>query len=284
MSKEASEKTIPPAQDNAHETPGNVQGPLDPQSEKLKEMPFMAHFIELRARLFRIILAILIGTLACFSFAPMLYGFLAAPIFDALPEESRELVFLNPVEPFFVYLKISILSGFILTSPYVFFQIWRFIAPGLYAREKRLLVPLVASSTVVFLVGAIFCYLLILPLGLKTLIDAGITHEFAATAQISMASYYDLVVRLIVAFGIVFEMPIFSWFMTKLGVISSKCLVKHWRMAVVIIFIVAAILTPPDVITQLALGLPMCLLYGVSILLSRLAAKPPKTDGRMAQP
>lgn len=136
MSKEASEKTIPPAQDNTHETPGNVQGPLDPQSEKLKEMPFMAHFIELRARLFRIILAILIGTLACFSFAPMLYGFLAAPIFDALPEESRELVFLNPVEPFFVYLKISILSGFILTSPYVFFQIWRFIAPGLYARGK----------------------------------------------------------------------------------------------------------------------------------------------------
>ena len=235
------------------------------------EMPFYAHFVELRSRLLRIAAAILVGTIVCFSFAPAFYGFLASPIYEALPETSRELVFLNPVEPFFVYLKISILAGFLLTSPYVFFQVWRFIAPGLYAHEKRAVVPLVAASTIIFMLGAVFCYGLILPYGLKALIAAGMTDEFAATAQISMAAYYDLVVRLIAAFGIVFEMPVFSLFLTKLGVITYRTLLKHWRIAVVLIFVAAAILTPPDVITQVALATPMCLLYGVSIFVSRVS-------------
>lgn len=236
-----------------------------------QEMPFFAHFVELRQRLLRSIVAVGIGTMVCFAFATKLYAFLARPIYEALPEESRQLIFLNPVEPFFVYLKLSVLGGFLITSPYVFFQIWRFIAPGLYAHEKRALIPLVFWSTVVFIVGAAFCYLAVLPLGLQALIAAGMTDEFAATAQISMASYYDLFIRLIVAFGIVFEMPIFSYFLTRLGVITHKTLMRHWRIAVVMIFVVAAVLTPPDVMTQILLGLPMCLLYGVSIWVSRMA-------------
>ena len=236
------------------------------------EMPFYAHFVELRSRLLRIAIAVLVGAIVCFSFASYLYGILALPIYDALPEASRELIFLNPVEPFFVYLKISILAGFILMSPYIFFQIWRFIAPALYAHEKKAVIPLVAASTLIFIVGAVFCYYLILPYGLKALIGAGMTEDFAATAQISMASYYDLVVRLIMAFGIVFEMPVFSLFLAKLGVITDKTLLKHWRVAVVIIFVVAAVLTPPDVITQISLALPMCVLYGVSVVVARISA------------
>ena len=242
-----------------------------PSHDSSAEMSFYAHFVELRSRLFRILFAVLLGAVVCFSFASTIYGFLAQPIYQALPEASRELIFLNPVEPFFVYLKISILAGVVLTSPYIFFQIWRFIAPGLYAHEKKAVIPLVLSSTVIFILGVCFCYCLILPYGLKALIGAGITENFAATAQISMAAYYDLVIRLIAAFGIVFEMPVFSYFLTKLGVITHMTLVRHWRIAVVLIFVAAAILTPPDVITQISLAMPMCLLYGVSILVAKLS-------------
>lgn len=246
------------------------------QNESLAEMPFMAHFIELRARLFKIILAVFIGSLISFSFAPKIYAFLSYPVYDALPEASRQLVFLSPVEPFFIYLKLSILAGFLLTLPYSFFQIWRFIAPGLYRHEKRALIPLVVTSTLIFFGGTAFCYYAVLPLGLKALISAGMTEDFAASAQISMAAYYSLIIRLIAAFGIVFEMPVFSYFLTKLGVITYQTLSTHWRIAVVIIFIIAAILTPPDVITQVALALPMCLLYAISILISR--AVEPKSN------
>ena len=198
-------------------------------------------------------------------------------MYTALPEEARNLIFLNPVEPFFVYLKISLLTGFIATSPYIFYQIWRFIAPGLYAHEKRALIPMVIASTVIFLAGAGFCYGFVLPLGLKALIGAGNTEEFSAVAQISMASYYDLVIRLIAVFGIVFEMPVFSMFLTKLGVITHKSLIHHWRVAVIIIFVLAALLTPPDVLTQVFLALPMCLLYAVSIFLSKMVESKQQT-------
>lgn len=250
------------------------QDSLQPQStENAAEMPFYAHFVELRQRLIRSVVSVGIGTMVCFSFAPKIYGFLSKPIYDALPEEMRQLVFLNPVEPFFVYLKLSVLTGFILTSPYVFFQIWRFIAPGLYQHERKALIPLVFWSTVVFIGGAAFCYYGVLPFGLQTLIAAGMTEEFAATAQISMGAYYDLIIRLIAAFGIVFEMPIFSFFLTKLGVITYKTLTKYWRIACVLIFVVAAFLTPPDALTQVLLGLPMCLLYVISIWVSKAAGR-----------
>ena len=252
----------------------------DQQESHGAEMTFYAHFKELRSRLLRCVVGVVVGMMACFSFSPAIYGFLARPVYSALPEEARNLIFLNPVEPFFVYLKISLLTGFIVASPYIFFQIWRFIAPGLYANEKRALIPMVLASTLVFIGGAVFCYVVVLPLGLETLIGAGTTDEFAAVAQISMASYYDLVIRLIAAFGIVFEMPIFSMFLTKLGVITHQTLIKHWRVAVIAIFVLAALLTPPDVLTQITLALPMCLLYGVSIGLSRLVEnKTPAGDG-----
>ena len=247
------------------------------QDTNSSEMPFYAHFSELRTRLIRCILAILVGTIVCFSFAPTIYRFLALPVYDALPAEARSLVFLSPVEPFFVYLKVSVLAGFMATSPFVFYQIWRFIAPGLYQHEKRALIPLVAASTLIFIVGAAFCYYFVLPLGMKALIGAGQTDDFSANAQISMASYYNLTIRLIAAFGFVFEMPIFSMFLTKLGVITYKTLTKHWRIAVVLIFILAALLTPPDAITQIALALPMCLLYLCSIGISKMVG--PKEVG-----
>ena len=264
---------------NEEECPGTEERPGTgevPATDEVanSEMSFYAHFRELRSRVIRSLVAVVAGAMICFSFSPVIYNFLAQPIYGALPEDARNLVFLSPVEPFFIYLKISILAGFILASPFVFFQIWRFIAPGLYRHEKKAIIPLVAASTGVFLLGAAFCYGFVLPLGMKALISAGQTEDFSATAQISMASYYNLVIRLITAFGLVFEMPIFSIFLTKLGVMDHRTLLKHWRIAVVIIFILAAILTPPDVITQIALALPMCLLYVISIGLAKISEKP----------
>ena len=124
--------------------------PVVKTKDKTAEMPFYAHFVELRSRLIKSLVAVFVGSLVCFSFSPTFYAFMAEPIYGALPEAHRELIFLNPVEPFFVYLKISILAGFILTSPFVFFQIWRFIAPGLYAHERRAIIPLVGCSTIIF--------------------------------------------------------------------------------------------------------------------------------------
>ncbi len=251
----------------------NEDTQLQKVETNVQEMPFYSHFAELRSRMLKCIVAVFVGAIASFSFADWLYGFLAVPVKEALPESSQ-MIFISPVEPFFVYLKLSVLAGGGLTSPFVFFQIWRFIAPGLYAHEKKALIPLVFCSTVIFIVGAVFCYKGVLPLGLQVLISAGSTEAFSATAQISMSEYYTLVIRLIAAFGIVFEMPVFSYFLTKLGVITPQTLVRHWRIAVVIIFVMAALLTPPDILTQVLLGLPMCLLYAVSILVSKMASKP----------
>lgn len=262
--------------------PDIVKSDTGAPEESLQEMPFMAHFKELRARLLRIFAAVFLGAILCFSLAPTAYSYLAAPLYTALPEQSQKLIFLSPVEPFFVYLKISILLGFILTLPYCFYQVWRFIAPGLYSHEKRALVPLVACSSFIFIAGALFCYFVILPFGMQALIGAGMTEEFTASAQISMSAYYDLAIRLLLAFGLVFEMPIFSIFLTKLGLITDKTLTKNWRIAIVIIFVIAAILTPPDVFTQIALALPMCLLYGLSIILARLSA--PNLDSNKTLP
>lgn len=240
--------------------------------EKLNEMPVMDHFKELRRRFIHILAAWAIGLIACFEFAPFFYDWISRPIQDALGSDAS-LIFISPIEPFFVYLKLSLLAAVFITSPYAFWQVWHFIAPGLYRHEKRTILPIALLSSAVFIAGAVFCYFLVLPLGMKALIAAGQTEDFTATAQISMQSYFALTTRLLLAFGIVFEMPVFSLFLTRLGIITHRTLIAYWRIAVVIIFVIAAILTPPDVITQICLGIPMCALYAVSILLSWLVQK-----------
>lgn len=242
------------------------------ETESLSEMPVMEHFAELRKRLVYILGAWVIGLLACFSFAPTIYDWLSTPL-QATLGANTSLIFISPVEPFFVYVKLSLIAAIFATSPYTFWQIWRFIAPGLYAHEKRTLIPIAILSSIIFILGATFCYYVVMPLGMQALIGAGQTEEFSASAQISMQSYFSLVTRLMLAFGIVFEMPVFSVFLTRLGVITHHTLIQQWRIAVVIIFVIAAILTPPDVVTQICLALPMCALYVLSIFLSWFAEK-----------
>lgn len=236
--------------------------------EDLLKMPVLAHFAELRTRFIRMIIAIFLCFFICFGYAPEIYAYLSKPLLSALPSAAKSLIFITPVEPFYIYIKLSLISSVFITAPYLFFQIWRFIAPGLYKNERKNIIPLVASSSFVFLLGAAFCYFIVLPLGLKTLIAAGMTDAFMASAQITMEAYFNFTTRLLLAFGIVFEMPVFSYFLTRLGILKYQQLLKQWRVAVVAIFIIAAILTPPDVITQITLAIPMCLLYALSVGLS----------------
>ena len=252
-------------------------------TEKLREMPVMEHFAALRRSLVRILIAWVLGILVCFNFSPAFYHWLSAPLQDVLGAQ-RYLIFISPVEPFFVYLKLSLIASIFATSPYTFWQVWRFIAPGLYAHEKRKIAPIALLSSLIFISGATLCYFVVLPLGMQVLLAAGQTDAFMAEPQISMQSYFALTTRLLLAFGIVFEMPLFSLLLTRLGIIDHHTLIRQWRIAVVIIFIVAAFLTPPDVVTQICLALPMCALYGVSIFLAWLVRTRSVTEDQVKAP
>lgn len=245
--------------------------------ESLQEMPFLEHLREMRRRLVYILGAVFVALIACFFFAGNIYDWLAIPIFSALPKESQNLIFLDPLEPFFVYLKLSLVAALFVASPFIFYQIYRFVAPALYRREKRWILPAVLASTLIFVGGAAFCYYVVLPLGLGTLIQFGLDNSKDIVPQISMAYYYNLIVKLMLAFGLIFETPIFAIILARIGLITRSSLTRHWRGAVLGIFIIAAILTPPDAITQILLALPMLLLYGVSIFLVGLVQKSTST-------
>jgi sec-independent protein translocase protein TatC len=177
------------------------------------------------------------------------------------------LIFLKPTEGFLVYIKISVFVGIILSLPVIFYQLWKFIAPGLYKKERRYVPMIVFFSTFFFLTGAFFCYFLIIPFGLNFLLGFT-TDQLEPTIQIS--EYLKFVTLLIMVFGIIFELPLLSYFLTKMELITPEFLRAKRRYGIVAIFIVAAILTPPDVITQLFLAGPLIILYEVSIWVSKL--------------
>lgn len=229
-------------------------------------MSFVEHLGELRTRLIRCLIAITIGVLACFTVAEYIYYWLLQPLIAALPPDRKAVHFLNPVEPFMVFLKVAVLAGIFAASPVCLYQLWRFVAPGLYPRERRAVVPFVASGTVFFIGGAAFCRYVVLPVGLETLMGVGSSSElFEMQPQITMAEYFSVATKLMLAFGAVFELPVIVLFLSYVRLISYRTLLRHWRGAIVVAFIVGAILTPPDVITQTMLAVPLMILYGLSI-------------------
>jgi sec-independent protein translocase protein TatC len=228
-------------------------------------MPFFEHLAELRARLIRSLLAVLVGMLACFAWAEPLYAWLAQPLIDALPPGDG-LVFLNPVEPFLVFLKVAMLSGVLVSSPFCLYQAWKFIAPGLEPREKQAVVPFVLFGSVFFIGGALFCRYVVLPLGMKALMGIAFdTTAIKIEPQITMQDYFSVCTKMMLAFGAVFELPVLVLFLSWAGILSHKTLIHYWRHAFVGAFILGAFLTPPDIITQLLLALPLLLLYALSI-------------------
>lgn len=235
-----------------------------------EKMPFLAHLEELRKRLITIFIAIGIGFGISYSFAEDILLVLKRPF-------TGQLIALAPTEAFITILKVSFFAGVLLAVPVIMHQIWKFVAPGLYEREKKHTLPFVIIATMLFFTGAVFCYYAILPYGLKFL--QRFAPKAIETGAFRLSDYVSFVTKLLLGFGAVFELPLIMIFLTKIGVVTPESLASNRKYAILIMFVVGAILTPPDVFTQLMMAGPLLGLYEVSIWASKLAGKPkPKDD------
>ena len=227
------------------------------------EQPFVSHLVELRDRLIRALVAVGIafGVLTLWPGPSGLYDLLAAPLVAHLPQGAT-LIATNVISPFIVPLKITLMAAFLLALPVVLYQAWAFVAPGLYTHEKKLVLPLVVSSTFLFLIGVAFCYFFVFGQVFKFI--QGFAPK-SITAAPDIEAYLSFVLTMFIAFGAAFEVPIVVVVLARIGMVSIDKLKAFRSYFIVLAFIIAAILTPPDVVSQLALAIPMCLLYEVGI-------------------
>jgi sec-independent protein translocase protein TatC len=235
------------------------------------EQPFVQHLIELRDRLVKATIAVLVAgaALAIYPGPAELYDLLAAPLVAQLPEGAH-LIATSVISPFLVPLKILLMTAFLLALPVVLYQVWAFVAPGLYSHEKKLVLPLVVSSTILFMVGVAFCYFFVFGQVFKFI------QSFAPksiTAAPDIEAYLSFVLTMFVAFGLAFEVPIVVIVLARMNVVSVQKLKDFRSYFIVLAFIIAAIVTPPDVVSQLALAIPMCILYEIGIWAAQLFIK-----------
>ena len=226
-----------------------------------EKVSFSDHLDELRSRLIVCFVAAAIGFVACYGFKEYLFEILTAPLIRAMNTGSS-MVFTNLPEAFFTYLKVSLLAGLILASPVLIYQFWMFVAPGLYKHERRLMIPIVVLSTFFFTGGAMFGYFVVFPYGFTFFLGFANEHIKALP---SMKEYLTFATKLLLAFGLVFELPLVITFMAKLGLVTVPFLRKNRKYAILIFFVGAAAITPPDVVTQVMMALPLMLLYEISI-------------------
>ena len=245
----------------------------DDEDDELAEddapMTLMGHLNELRRRLFRMVIIVILGFVAFYGVSEYLYAYLSAPLQEQLPAGSK-LIYTSPAGAFFTYMKVALVASLFGTSPITFYQIWAFIAPGLYKEEKRAVLPLAFFSSIFFIAGAAFCFFLVFPIAFKFFM--GFATD-TIVPMISVEEYLGFALKLLIAFGVVFEMPLFAYFLSRFGILSPDFMRRQRRYAILFIFIIAAILTPPDVFSQCLMALPMLLLYEVSIYVSAMAYK-----------
>jgi sec-independent protein translocase protein TatC len=235
------------------------------------EQPFVQHLIELRDRLIKIVIAIAIVAiaLALYPGPGALYDILAAPLVANLPEGAT-LIATSVISPFLVPLKILMMTAFLIALPVVLWQVWSFVAPGLYMHEKKLVLPLVVSSTLLFFIGVLFCYYFVFGQVFKFI------QSFAPksiTAAPDIEAYLSFVLNMFLAFGLAFEVPIVVIVLARMGMVTIQQLKDFRGYFVVLAFVIAAIVTPPDVVSQLALAIPMCLLYEIGIWAAQIFIK-----------
>lgn len=242
-------------------------------SQKMHEddkAPFTEHLEELRKRLITCFIAVGVGFVLTYAFKEELYKILLGPLPDLLTSDRDSMVFTHLTEPFFTYLKVAGLSGIMLAAPVIFYQFWMFVAPGLYAQERKLLLPVVCLSSFFFIGGALFGYFVVFPLGFKFFL--GFTTE-TIRPMLSMKEYLSFSAKLLLAFGIAFELPLVLTFLARLGIVSVDFLKKNRKYAILLFFVVGAILTPPDVISQVMMAIPLMLLYELSIWGAKIFGK-----------
>jgi len=226
------------------------------------------HIEELRSRLIKIVIVFFVFFIISFLWWKNIFAFLAKPATDVLhTSPNSEMIFTNLVEPFVTAVKVSLYTALFASLPIILYQLWKFIAPGLYENEKKMALPFVIFGTLMFYIGAAFAYFVVFPIGFKVLITFG-GDNF--TAMLKISEYVSVALKIMIGFGIAFELPVLSYFLAKLSLITDKTLKEFFRYAVVIIFIVAAVLTPPDLFSQLAMATPLLVLYGLSIWIAKI--------------
>ncbi len=236
-------------------------------------MPLLGHLEELRKRILLSLVVVAVAAVAAYFFSRYLQDLLTWPV--------GRLVFLAPTEAFFTRLKIAVFAGLAVASPFVFYQFWRFVRPALMENEARYISLAVVSSTVFFAGGLAFALLVVLPIGIRFLLSFE-TPEL--TAMISISRYVDFAGMMLLAFGLVFQLPVVFFFLTRLGIVKPRFLSKHRKAAIVTLLVAAAVLTPPDIFTQLLMAVPLLALYEFSLLVSRLAARQRRRNMRRSEP
>jgi len=232
-------------------------------------MTFLEHLDELRKRIFYSFIALIIAVIPAWFFSKDIYKILSRPVNQFLPPGEKQ-VFLSLPEPFMLYIKVSFLTAIFATSPFIFFQLWKFVAPGLYKREKKYVIPFVFFTTFFFTAGALFGYFIVFPFACRFFLQQG--AEFKA--MITIDQYFKLVLRLLLAIALVFELPTLVFFLSRIGLVSSRWMLRNFKYAVLAVFVIAAIITPtPDMLTQSIIAVPMLVLYGIGILVSFIGEK-----------
>ncbi len=227
-------------------------------------MTFLEHLEDLRKRLFYSFIAIFICIIPAWFFHKELYNILAHPVTQYLPE-GTQLAFTKLTAPFMLYIKVSFLASLFLSAPFIFFQLWMFVAPGLYQKEKKYVIPFVLFTTVFFSAGALFGYFIVFPFACRFFLSMG--SEFQAV--ITVDDYFSLALRVLLGIAIVFELPTLAFFLARMGILTARWMIKQFKYAVLMVFVIAAIITPtPDWMTQSIIAFPMLALYGLSILIA----------------
>jgi len=234
-----------------------------------KKLPLTGHLQELRKRLIISFIAVGAGFIFCYSFADSIFNILASPLMKVMPK-GGSLIFTSVAEAFFTYMKVAFIAGIILVSPFVLYQIWAFVAPGLYQKEKKYVIPFVLGGTLFFALGVLFAYFVAIPVGFKFLL--GYATDFIKPLP-SMKEYLSFSIKFLLAFGLVFEFPVVLVLLARIGVVDAKTLARQRKYAYLLIFIFGAVITPPDVISQLLMALPLIGLYELSILFARFFGK-----------
>ncbi len=256
--------------------------PAAPEPEGEVRLTFMEHLRELRKRLGRALIGVAVGMALVGGFVEKIFHALMQPVLDSLPENQRALHYTSYVEPLMVYLKVALYGGIFVAVPWVLWQLWLFIAPGLYKREKRVVLPFLASGTLLFYAGAAFCYFLIMPAAFPAM--AAIASDASLSPVLTMNEQLSLILGMLLGFGIVFELPVIIAFLSMVGVVSWRTLAKYRRIAIVVNVTLAAIITPTGDPLNLALmAVPMIIFYEIGIVLARILGKKPATEATVTR-
>jgi sec-independent protein translocase protein TatC len=232
-------------------------------------MTFLEHLEDLRKRLFLAFVSIFVAVLPAYVFSKDIYRFLARPLTQFLPE-GQPMAFLKLTEPFMLYIKVSFITALFAVSPFIFYQIWKFVAPGLYQKERKYVFPFVTFTSIFFLGGAAFSYYVAYPFACKFFLEMGADFK----AVITVDEFFGLTIKMLLGVGLVFEMPTLIFFLAKMGLVTARWMIRNFKYAVLAVFVIAAVITPtPDVITQSIVAVPMLALYGLSILIALVVAR-----------